>query len=480
MILPMPVEFIVNTLEQNGYEAYVVGGCVRDSILKKQPKDWDICTSALPEQIIEVFKDYRIIPTGIKHGTVTVCLESEDSQNYEVTTFRTDGEYSDSRHPDSVEFVDDIYKDLARRDFTINAMAYNHIRGFIDPFNGLQDLKDSIIRCVNDPNDRFNEDALRMLRALRFALTLQMEISEDTFKAIIDNNAKLKDVSTERISAELYKILDSWDSYSNSDSMFKNPTFKGFNNDEWFELSQKYFSLLCAILGFLFDYEFPDVTFNLLSRSFCDVELRLAILYKDSDNIESILKKMKYSNEIISVVKGTREIGFMVIDQIEKWMKDEKFIAICDLFKKIRKKNMVFAGDISCNDTFLPVRYYCRKLINDIHKRNIYVGTIISYCEILALWKDCQTKNANRDYIWYWNMIASVMRIVDRTSSDKFKAYSVKYLAVNGNDLIDLGLKGKEIGEKLNELLECVYSEKLVNERNSLINYLTKQVSKNA
>ena len=161
--IPVPAEEIINKLNEHGYEAYVVGGCVRDMLLGREPGDWDITTSALPGQVKEVFR--RTVDTGIQHGTVTVMMGKE---GYEVTTYRIDGEYSDGRHPNSVEFTPDLVEDLKRRDFTINAMAYNDQVGLVDKFGGLDDIEKKLVRCVGNPDKRFNEDALRILRALRF------------------------------------------------------------------------------------------------------------------------------------------------------------------------------------------------------------------------------------------------------------------------------------------------------------------------
>lgn len=202
MNLPEPVKKVLETLENAGYEAYLVGGCVRDFLLGKQPKDYDIATSARPEQVLKLFD--HTAQTGIAHGTVLVI---EDGMPIEVTTFRKDGEYEDHRHPKEVEFVDDLLEDLKRRDFTINAMAWNPKTGLVDPFNGKKDLDDKIIRAVGDPEKRFEEDALRMIRAWRFAARLGFEIEKDTKKAIKDKERLIDDVAVERIVPELEEIL---------------------------------------------------------------------------------------------------------------------------------------------------------------------------------------------------------------------------------------------------------------------------------
>lgn len=200
--IPEKAEIILHTLEEAGYEAYVVGGCVRDSILGRSPDDWDITTSAKPEEVKALFR--RTVDTGLIHGTVTVML---DKEGFEVTTYRVDGEYEDGRHPKEVSFTASLEEDLKRRDFTINAMAYNPKRGLVDLFGGVQDMENRIIRCVGNPLERFTEDALRILRAVRFSAQLGFSIEGETLKAISVLAPNLKYVSAERIQVELLKLL---------------------------------------------------------------------------------------------------------------------------------------------------------------------------------------------------------------------------------------------------------------------------------
>ena len=200
--LPKNVENIIGSLEEHGFEGFAVGGCVRDSLLKKTPKDWDITTDALPVDMKKIFK--KTFDTGIAHGTVTVLM---DGVGYELTTYRIDGNYSDGRHPDSVSFSKSLSEDLCRRDFTINAMAYSHKKGIVDLFDGRKDLQNGIIRAVGDAKKRFDEDALRMLRAVRFAAQLGFKIDDDTFEAIKEKAKLLSNVSKERIFVELNKSL---------------------------------------------------------------------------------------------------------------------------------------------------------------------------------------------------------------------------------------------------------------------------------
>lgn len=200
--LPKNVENIIERLKEHGFEGFAVGGCVRDSLLKKTPKDWDITTDALPVDMKKIFK--KTFDTGIAHGTVTVLM---DGVGYELTTYRVDGNYSDGRHPDSVSFSKSLSEDLCRRDFTINAMAYSNKKGIVDLFDGRKDLQNGIIRAVGDAKKRFDEDALRMLRAVRFAVQLGFKIDDDTFEAIKEKAKLLSNVSKERIFVELNKSL---------------------------------------------------------------------------------------------------------------------------------------------------------------------------------------------------------------------------------------------------------------------------------
>lgn len=204
MTLPENVKKIIEILEANGYEAYAVGGCVRDTLLLREPGDWDVTTSAKPEEVKKLFS--HTIDTGIEHGTVTIMM---NHVGYEVTTYRIDGEYEDARHPKEVTFTANLVEDLKRRDFTINAMAYNESSGLVDEFDGLGDLEKGIIRCVGDPMERFSEDALRMLRAVRFAAQLGFSIEENTKAAIHKLAPTIAKVSVERIAVELVKILAS-------------------------------------------------------------------------------------------------------------------------------------------------------------------------------------------------------------------------------------------------------------------------------
>ncbi len=230
MKIPGNVERIIRTLNDHGYEAYAVGGCVRDTLLDRKPGDWDITTSARPQEVKELFR--RTIDTGIQHGTVTVMM---DRTGYEVTTYRIDGEYEDGRHPKQVEFTSSLIEDLKRRDFTINAMAYSHETGIVDEFGGVEDLNAKTIRCVGDPMERFTEDALRILRAIRFSAQLDFTIEEQTWNAIRVIAPNIAKVSKERIQVELTKLLLSdhpekiWEVYETGISPYISENFDSLN-----------------------------------------------------------------------------------------------------------------------------------------------------------------------------------------------------------------------------------------------------------
>lgn len=301
--LPISVQYILDRLQSAGFEGYVVGGCVRDSLMNKIPHDWDICTNALPEQVTEIFKDKKVIPTGIKHGTVTVLLENYGiSYLYEITTYRKDGKYSDGRHPDNVEFVPDLKEDLSRRDFTINAMAYNPQKGLIDFFGGRNDLENRIIKCVGTPKHRFSEDALRIMRAVRFAMTLGFTIEANTQEAMDELAGNLKQISIERINSELCKILAEPLIYSN----YRTSSFELFA-DELFLFR----TLVCYLNIVNSKIQIPLV--SAFSRLwYCGEEqnypLNLAFVF-DCPEIEEILEDLRFSKETIFAAKEIHDYG---------------------------------------------------------------------------------------------------------------------------------------------------------------------------
>ena len=285
--LPYEVEWVIGKIREAGYEAFAVGGCVRDTLLGRTPEDWDVTTSARPEAVKAIFE--RTVDTGLQHGTVTVL---KNRKGYEVTTYRIDGEYHDGRHPDSVEFTPNLLEDLKRRDFTINAMAYSHETGIVDEFGGMEDLKAGIVRCVGRPEDRFTEDALRLLRALRFSAQLGFEIEESTYAAIKTIAPNLAKVSKERVQAELTKLLLS-------------------AHPERILLLKETGLSVQIVPGF--DAVFAPALFSKLSRLPAEKSLRWAgfLLCQSTKQAEAVLKGLKMDNETIGnvsrMIEGAKE-----------------------------------------------------------------------------------------------------------------------------------------------------------------------------
>ena len=285
--LPYEVEWVIGKIRDAGYEAFAVGGCVRDTLLGRTPEDWDVTTSARPEAVKAIFE--RTVDTGLQHGTVTVL---KNRKGYEVTTYRIDGEYHDGRHPDSVEFTPNLLEDLKRRDFTINAMAYSHETGIVDEFGGMEDLKAGIVRCVGRPEDRFTEDALRLLRALRFSAQLGFEIEESTYAAIKTIAPNLAKVSKERVQAELTKLLLS-------------------AHPERILLLKE--TGLSAQIVPGFDAVFAPALFSKLSQLPAEKSLRWAgfLLCQSAKQAEAVLKGLKMDNETIGnvsrMIEGAKE-----------------------------------------------------------------------------------------------------------------------------------------------------------------------------
>ena len=285
--LPYEVEWVIGKIRDAGYEAFAVGGCVRDTLLGRTPEDWDVTTSARPEAVKAIFE--RTVDTGLQHGTVTVL---KNRKGYEVTTYRIDGEYHDGRHPDSVEFTPNLLEDLKRRDFTINAMAYSHETGIVDEFGGMEDLKAGIVRCVGRPEDRFTEDALRLLRALRFSAQRGFEIEESTYAAIKTIAPNLAKVSKERVQAELTKLLLS-------------------AHPERILLLKE--TGLSAQIVPGFDAVFAPALFSKLSRLPAEKSLRWAgfLLCQSTKQAEAVLKGLKMDNETIGnvsrMIEGAKE-----------------------------------------------------------------------------------------------------------------------------------------------------------------------------
>lgn len=403
--LPKDVKNIIQTLTEAGYEAYAVGGCVRDSILKRNPDDWDITTSALPEQVKELFK--RTVDTGIKHGTVTIMF---DKTGYEVTTYRIDGEYEDGRHPKSVEFSENLVEDLKRRDFTINAMAYNDEDGLRDEFGGIGDIRKGMIRCVGSPEERFTEDALRMMRAIRFSAQLGFSIHRETMDAIKKLAPNIKKVSMERIQVELVKTL-----------MSDRPEML-----ELFATSGITEQILPGLDGILKSPK-KALILKMVANSPKDTIMRYASLlyYAGSEEAYNILKTLRLDNHTMDTV--------------------EKLIRYESMPIKVNEVDVRQAmHDLGVD--FIP-------LLRDF-KRNIYKTKE----EVMFIPMGKYLTQIETVYKMYNEIVA------------RGDCVLLKDLAVNGKDLIELGMKpGEEIGEMLNLLLKVVIEKPIENDRQVLL-----------
>ncbi len=434
--LPEDVDLILDKLEFHGFKSYVVGGAIRSLLLGVEPHDFDIATSAKPGQILKAFAGFKTIETGIKHGTVTVVI---NDTNYEITTFRVDGDYSDNRHPDTVEFVDNIVDDLSRRDFTVNAMAYNHKDGLIDPFEGGICLKEKVIMCVGNADTRFQEDALRMLRAIRFASQLGFSIWPKTYDAIIRNAGLIKNVSKERISSELIKILSFEDCFNsvlelNKTSLLKyimpclDVCFSVGQNNPWHI------------------YDVGKHTLGTLIGAPKDVNIRLALMLHD---VGKPLVKTTDENGIDHFY----EHEIKSAELAEQWLREYKFDndTIDEVVTLIR-----------WHDYFIdPSKKGVKKLMGIIGKDLSLKLLDIRIQDVLS-----QSEN---HYLEKRQKIDSIRKMIEETVINN-EAFSVKDLVVNGDDLISLGYKqGRELGEALHMLLDHVIEFPEDNKREVLL-----------
>ena len=379
--LPPKVEYIINKIYENNYEAYIVGGCVRDAILGLKPHDYDITTSAPPDAIIDIFKGFRCIETGIQHGTVSIVIEKDI---YEITTYRIEGEYKDHRRPESVDFTNKLEEDLKRRDFTINAMAYNEKEGLIDLFGGKEDIESRVIRTVGNPYDRFNEDGLRMIRAIRFSSKLDFQIEEDTLKAIYDNANIIKDISLERITDEFSKIILS-DNPENIIYLFKTKILKylDISNEENEHKLLKLYKRINILKKIdknlvkrlvVLDYLMEDLQIN--TKSFCTTLIYSKKIIKNHDTILELLKNVKIERldkfmikKILNKIDKNLFEEYLDISRVI--YKDEKnFIKIIDILKEIEENNECY------NIKNLKVN---GKDIMSLGYKNKEIGEILTY-----------------------------------------------------------------------------------------------------
>ena len=430
--LPEKVKVMIQTLEAAGYEAYAVGGCVRDSVLGRVPADWDITTSALPEQVKELF--HRTIDTGIEHGTVTVMM---DKEGFEVTTYRVDGEYRDHRHPEQVNFTGELKEDLRRRDFTINAMAYNDRCGMVDAFGGIEDLKHGVIRCVGVARERFEEDALRILRAVRFAAQLGFEIEKETADAARTLAGNLKDISAERIQTELVKLL-----VSPHPEMLRTAYELGITRvvlpefDVMMETPQHHPHHM---------YSVGEHTLKALEFTDPEKVLRLSVLFHDFGKPQT-----KTTADGVDHFHGHAKISAQETVRIMRRLKFDN--ATMDQVKRI-----VLYHDVRPQPDERQIRRLLHRAGEDIFPGLFQVmgADILAQSEYRKIEKLVNLERVHQVY-------DEILKRKD--------CISLKNLQVTGKDLIAAGMKpGKKIGEILNQMLEDVLETPEHNEREYLL-----------
>ncbi|HIV52310.1 MAG TPA: CCA tRNA nucleotidyltransferase [Candidatus Mediterraneibacter norwichensis] len=438
--LPRKVLMIINNLQLHGYEAFAVGGCVRDSILARRPEDWDITTSAKPEEIKRLFR--RTVDTGIEHGTVTVIIGKD---SYEVTTYRVDGAYEDGRHPKEVRFTSRLEEDLQRRDFTINAMAYNDDVRLVDVFGGMKDLNHHLIRCVGDPRERFSEDALRILRAVRFSAQLNFPIEPDTAEAIKELAPTLEKISAERIQAELVKLLVSphperiRDAYELGITKVILPEWDAMAGVEQNTPHHR--------------YDVAEHTIRAMKYVKRDKILRLTMLFHDmgkpstkttdengrdhfkghalvSEEIaRKVLRRLKFDNETVKTVT--------------------RLVCYHDYRMEATPKNV-------------------RRAMN-----RIGVELFPYYLAVRMADAKAQSPYRRREKI---ENIVAVRKLYQEALLEE-DCVTLRQLAVSGRDLMDLGMNpGREIGSMLSELLEYVIDDPKRNEKEILRGYVKEKL----
>ncbi len=429
-------ENLIKTLESSGYEAYAVGGAVRDFLRGVNYSDVDITTSATPDEMLEVFKDYKVYKTGIKHGTVTVNV---DGENIEVTTFRTEKGYSDNRRPDEVIFVRNLEEDLKRRDFTINAMAFNNSTGVVDLFGGQADLQNKIIKTVGNPDERFNEDALRILRGLRFASVLDFQVEEETKKSILKNYHLLSNVAIERVYIELTKLL----------------VGKGVGRI-LLEFKEVFFHLIPKLKdcdGFMQKSKFHcyDVYTHIVKsveNSPCDKMVRWALLLHDIEKPSCFT----VDGNGVGHFYGHQKLSSESAREILRGFKSDN-----NTINTVGQ--LIYLHDIPLDANKVSIKRFLSKYSYSFLKQfsMVRIGDAIAHAEPYG---SVRVENAN--------LVLSMAEEIVKSG----ECYTLKRLAVDGNDLKNLGYKGIEIKKKLESILDLVIKGKINNEKQEILSTL--------
>lgn len=433
MNIPDNIKKAMDILSANNFEAYLVGGCVRDSLMGKIPHDYDITTNATPDEMLEIFKEYKIIGTGLKHGTVTVVINHE---NIEITTYRVDGEYDDNRHPKEVSFTRDLSKDLNRRDFTVNAMAFNEKQGLVDLFGGKDDLDNKLIRCVGEPDKRFNEDGLRILRALRFASVLGFNIEEKTSKSIHENKCLLHNISAERIFSEFKKILCGINvekvllEYRDVVAEFI-PEIKlcfDFNQNNPHHIYDVYTHIVKSVASV------PNKSELRLSMFFHDIG-KPCVYEVDNDGVGHFKKHAVISSEIAKTVLKRLKSDNSTINTVY---------------------TLVLNHDREISETKPAVKRLLSKLTYPV------------FLSLVEVKKADANAHKNQD-----KNFDNILNIAEEIIQEN-ECFSLKDLKINGYDLINLGFKGVIIGDILDNILRLVLEEKLENNKVEILDYVKK------
>lgn len=427
--IPQNPSLAIDMLLNSGFNAGVVGGCTRDAIMGKEPNDWDVCTSATPKEIQQVFKDFKQLTMGLKHGTVVVFINKEP---IEITTYRIDGTYTDGRRPDKVIFTKNLTEDLSRRDFTHNAIFYNHNLGIIDPFNGICDIKHKIVKCVGNPNMRLKEDSLRILRGIRFASNLEFNVEKNTKSAMFKNKELLKNISKERISVEFIKI------------------FAGKSASRILDEFKDIIAYIIPEIKPIVDYNYPNnnVIWNstLLSLNYVkDLRLKLVLFfhaigkpYIDSSNYAFVSSKI--TSDIFKRLKITNA----------KNINKSDIKNILELIKLY---------DINISPSAKSIRH-CLALTS---------GNIVQFKELLSIKKALLLSKSPENINTHLSELNKINLIFNKIVKEN-PCSTLKDLNISGKDLIEVGIpKGSTIGTILKHLLKEVVDGNLKNNKSDLL-----------
>lgn len=441
--IPQKVHELLNILYSHGFEAYVVGGCVRDSLLSKTPNDWDITTNALPQEIMKIFSKFSLITTGLKHGTVGIIYEKEV---FEVTTYRIDGKYTDNRHPESVKFTNNISDDLSRRDFTINAIAYSEKSGLVDPYGGKNDIENKIIKCVGNPYERFNEDSLRILRALRFSSGLGFNIEKSTANDAMECRVLLDNIARERIASELIKIITG----SNCGYVLR-----------------KFRRIIAQVIPqlstmFHFNQNTPYHNLSLWEHTVRAVEsispspvLRTVMLFHDIGKP----KAMTIDEKGISHYHGHAKYSAKTAEEI---------------LLNLRMPSK-FTEDVT--QLILYHDYFCIPEEKPVKKLLFKIGFEKAY-QLAEIQRADASAKANYKSGEREQRIESFISILDKIKA-RDDCFTLKKLEVNGRDIMSLGInEGELVGRTLNKLLSLVINEEVNNDKTALLKAAKEYIKK--